>query len=373
MKVGLLSFPIHASHGCLLQMYALKTTLEKLGHEVVLVDRRFPIPSYPKYVLLVTKRIIKKILGRSGNGIFYRSYEHPCIMRPFASFIDRFLYPRTKSYYNSEGLKELVTSDFDAYITGSDQIWRPEYVPNIYDYFFQFLEHKNVIRVSYAASLGVDKWLFDEEQTRECRRLVKSFTSVSVREESGLSLCRDYLDISAVCVLDPTLLLNAEDYLKIINFSRDVKHRIACYILDKSSNILNEIQVLSEELKKPVLNVLTETDSSVAPLEERIPNSIEFWLDNVANSEYIVVDSFHAMVFSILFKKQFVVFMNENRGCARFESLLKKIGLEDRIVRNGVALIDVLSVPIDWTVVDDRLNELRRESLDFLVKSLAVK
>lgn len=372
MKVGLLSFPIHASHGCLLQMYALKTTLEKLGHEVVLIDRRFPIPNYPRFVLLIIKRLIKIILGRRVDGIFYRSYVHPHIMRPFSSFIDKFLSPRTKSYYNSRGLRYLSSEDFDAYVTGSDQIWRPEYVPNIYDYFFQFLGDRKVKRISYAASFGVDNWLFDEEQTLKCKWLATKFSSISVREESGILLCRNYLDADAVCVLDPTLLLTADDYLRIIDNSNIRKKQIACYILDKSSEITDEIRCLSKKINMPYLNVLTQTDNSTVSLKEKIPNSIEFWLDNLANSEYIVVDSFHAMVFSILFKKQFVVFMNQNRGCARFESLLKKLGLENRIVRKNTSLIDVLNVPVDWDIVDSRLDKLRRESVDFLIKSLTV-
>ena len=107
---------------------------------------------------------------------------------------------------------------FDAYVVGSDQVWRPTYNlgDKLFDMYLAFADGQQVKRLSYAASFGVDKWEYSDDQTRICSELAKQFDAISVREKSGVKLCADNLGVDAIHVLDPTMLLDPSDYNKLI-------------------------------------------------------------------------------------------------------------------------------------------------------------
>ena len=105
----------------------------------------------------------------------------------------------------------LNPNDFDAFIVGSDQVWRRLYMPDIYREYLSFAEGWNVRRISYAASFGTEEWEYSPLETTECRRLLQKFDAVSVREASGVSLCKKHFGVEAVHVVDPTLLLDRDE------------------------------------------------------------------------------------------------------------------------------------------------------------------
>ena len=136
-------------------------------------------------------------------------------------------------------LNLLNEKDFDAIIVGSDQVWRTCYNPQIENAFLDFAkEWKHVRRIAYAPSFGIDEWEYSEEQTQKCRQLVQKFDAVSVREVSGVKLCREYLGVEAKHVLDPTMLLDKEDYLYLISRAEVVRHSntLLQYVLDKNED-----------------------------------------------------------------------------------------------------------------------------------------
>ena len=117
-------------------------------------------------------------------------------------------------------INKFIKGKYDYVVIGSDQTWRPSISADIYNFFLDFLQDENQIKkIAYATSFGTDQWEFSEEQEKRCKQLVKQFDAVSVREESGISLCQQFLDVDAEHVLDPTLLLKQEDYLKIVHAS----------------------------------------------------------------------------------------------------------------------------------------------------------
>src|SRR5690606_30541311 len=136
---------------------------------------------------------------------------------------------------------------FSAVVVGSDQVWRPRYSPNIYNFFLDFLKNNSTIKkVAYAASFGTEDWEYTEEQTREARELIKHFNAVSVRESSGVLLCDKYLNRKdAVHVLDPTLLLKAEDYNQLINKTKK-EIGLFTYVLDETKEKLDFIKQCSK-------------------------------------------------------------------------------------------------------------------------------
>jgi exopolysaccharide biosynthesis predicted pyruvyltransferase EpsI len=153
-----------------------------------------------------------------------------------------------------------------------------------------------------------------------------------------------------------------------------IKDGIISYILDKEPKKIETIAKISSMLnvKNQFISNLDSYDYS-RPIEKRKAVSIEQWLAGFANAEYVITDSFHGCVFSIIFNKPFWVIVNKSRGAARFESLLKLFGLENRIISGNEVNQDTVLTPIDWSYVNSKLNNLKEFSLTFLKNALNKK
>lgn len=379
MKIGIITQPLAVNYGGLLQNYALQQTLLRLGHEVYTINRNnlprifsAPCTARIKYYI---KQHIKWLLGRPASPLRGEYLE-------ISKYCRRFLYDNiitTKMFRNQAELLKIVNSyNFDAYVVGSDQVWRPCYSENIYNGFLDFCQDvKGVKRIAYAASFGVDEWEFSEEQTQECKRLVKLFDAVSVREDSGVHLCEDYFDVDALHVLDPTLLLEQEDYIKLAEEMKDPisSGELFCYILDNNQEIGNAIQNISSKLSLKAFEVKAKKNNyNMRKWGEKISDYVipspTKWLRAFMDAKMVFTDSFHGCVFSIIFNKPFWVIGNEGRGNARFDSLLKLFNLEGRRVDiNSVENIN-LDTPIDWDKVNRIKIEWQIRSLNFLRENL---
>lgn len=371
MKVALLVFPFHYSHGCILQTYALYSKLKEFGHDVTILDRQPHKASVPRWGLTVAKRITKYVLRGYRGGVFYRSWFPNALMKEQQSFIDCFKKDIRTVYSTSELRQVVASGGFEAIVVGSDQTWRPCYVSNVMDYWLEFAFDMPITRVAYAPSFGVDIWEYNEDQTARCKKLACLFKGLSVREESGVKMCKDYLNIEAKHVLDPTLLWDSRFYSPIAEKSPVKKSGCQCYFLDKSLEKVAIAEKVAKTLNLEVNYINTRTEDAEAPLKERIAPSIEKWLGGFYYGDFIVVDSFHAMVFSILFKKSFVVIGNMKRGLSRFESLLGELGLKDRLITNADSLDALINKDIDWIEVDEKLNKNRLLSISFLKGKLS--
>ena len=265
---------------------------------------------------------------------------------------------------------------FDAYIVGSDQVWRPIYSYGISNYFLDFTVGKDVKRIAYSASFGTDQWEFTTEQTAVCSELAKQFDAISVREDSGVGLCRKYLNIDAVQMPDPTLLLDKNDYLEIIkNDCPENSHSggIFTYILDDSEIKRSIVQKVSSKLKLNSFSVMPQAQFKNVGrkgIEKCIYPPVAEWLQGFADADFVVTDSFHGTVFSIIFNKPFISIANGKRGTSRFTSLLKTFGLEDRLIYWDKDLKDCLLSDIDFAGINTVHKKKREEALKFLTNSL---
>ena len=371
MRVALLVFPIHYSHGCILQTYALYSKLKEIGHDVTILDRQPQKVSLPRWGVSVAKRMAKYILKGYRGGVFYRGGFPETIMKEQQSFIDGFKKNIT-TVYSTEELRQIVVSGgFEAIVVGSDQTWRPCYVPNVMDYWLEFVSDIPIIKVAYAPSFGVDKWEYDDDQTARCKKLARLFKALSVREDSGVKLCKEYLDVQTKHVLDPTLLWDRKFYTPIAEKSTMKKGGCQCYFLDKSPEKVAIAEKVAIRLNLEVNYINTRTEDTDAPLNERIAPAIEKWLAGFLYGDFIVVDSFHAMVFSIIFQKPFIVIGNLERGLSRFESLLSLIGLKDRLITDSNRVDFLISQGINWGEIDCEIEKQRIQSLDLIKVSLS--
>lgn len=369
MRIGILTLPLHTNYGGILQAYALQTVLERMGHDVCLIEKRWkPVRlTLWKTPFVYGKRILRNITGHPFP-IFYEqkiNRERPIIRQNTDKFIDKYIKRRLVA-----DLSDIQEKDFDAIVVGSDQIWRPKYFPDIENSFLYFTAGWSIRRVAYAASFGTDEWEYSPEQTAHCKDLVKEFDAVSVREKSGVDLCRDYLGVKAVHVLDPTMLMRKEDYMRLYEKANTPKSRgtLLCYILDNTSEKMALIEKIASEKHLIPFMVNAKKENSMAPLEVRIQPPLEQWLRGFHDAEFVVTDSFHACVFSILFNKPFITIGNADRGMSRFTSLLSAFGLDDRLITEHAEYS--LNTIINWEKVNSLLDDKRNLSLKFLSDNL---
>lgn len=372
MKVALFIFRFGPSHGSILQTYALTRTLEKMGHKVTIIDRQKPVSLNDFYLCL--RRVVKGLLnGRLSLHDFYLGSFSQHVMKNLNKFLSTELCPQTITIKTDKDLQKIGKGDFDAFIVGSDQTWRPKYVYNIYNYFLDFVpKERDVKRIAYAVSFGTSEWEYSPDQELKCKVLASRFDGVSVREEDGVRLCKEFLDIDSIHVLDPTLLLKEIDYLRLISGREKCDDKYLGFnFLDFSTKKMEMVSHVSYFMDLPVRQINSMTENPAASAHDRVAPSIEEWLCGIANSQFVIVDSFHATVFAIIFHKEFISIGNERRGLSRFKSLLKITGLEDRLVYENESLKEErFFSKINWDEVDSKLANYRDLSLSFLQELL---
>lgn len=370
MKIGIVTLPLRLNYGGILQNWALQTVLRRMGHDVVTLD---PQPyfrlSWKRLPFAYTKRILKCLLGLQREIRTERRLNREFVVKQanLRPFIDK----NIKIYYY-RNLKEFSSEDFDALIVGSDQVWRPKYNKSwgrhLRNMFLDFAVNWNVRRIAYGASFGTDQWEYTKKKTRACARMLQYFDTVSVREVSGVKLCKEWFGRDDVMqVLDPTLLLDKEDYEKIVEDAGTPKSpgNMMCYLLDMTDEEEALIQYIATERQLIPFHTNARLSDKTLPLEEHIQPPLEKWLRGFMDAELVVTDSFHACVFSIIFRKPFLVIGNEKRGLSRYYSLLSLFGMEGHLLLHPADYrsdMD-LSLSVD---LHERLSLWQQKSMDFL-------
>jgi hypothetical protein len=344
MNIRILTFSKENSFGANLQCYALSKVLINMEHKVEIIDFRLP----EKH---------STILGEIGSYISH-------IL--FVQFRKKFLPKFTRHYKNR---KDLVNNlpYADCYIVGSDQVWNTEITKELaINYFLDFVPN-NKKRVAYAASFGNKQWKETKEDNL-IKDALSKFNAIGVREESGLTILNSWFNIQGEIVLDPTLLLkNYDEILSDTNFEDGT---LVSYRLVNDSLYPDQVLELAKRLNlKPVL------------LNHRRPHrgftyrafvGVKGWLKSISNSSFIITDSFHCMVFAIIFRKKFIVIPSHPLRTSRLTDLLEKLDIKDRFytklsdLQNTTKWMD----PIDYTKIHERLENERNKSLSFLKNSL---
>ena len=352
MKIALLNLPVDNNYGGHLQRYALMKVLQRMGHDVTHINLRFGffLPWYKKPFSDAKRVILKYLLGKdikiNQECLLRQQYEERCAVTE--PFYQRYI-KHTEPITDLRKLKDL--HGFDAFVVGSDQVWRKKIAGKyLSTMFLDFLPaDATVKRIAYGVSLGVAENELNQEEVNRLSELYKRFDAVSVREDSALDLFIGYgwTNPQAIQVLDPTLLLTKDDYMQLIDNASTVpsKGNMFCYILDKTEEKSQLIKQKAEDLQlKPFELGLTDDK----------PASMEQWLRSFADSKYIVTDSYHGVVFSIIFNKPFSLVKNRFRGNARFDSLYQ--------------LLQFQREKFDWISINNELITLRNVSSEILKK-----
>ena len=346
MRIGIMTFHWATNYGAVLQAYALQETLNSMGHEAVLIDY-YP-PKFKKTLLncLRNKRVY--LIPRSIRNVKKEKKIEP--------FREKYL-KRTAYYASSKQLRKLEMN-FDCYICGSDQVWNQSFVRSSeqkknFVYFLDFVPDDKII-ASYAASFGASS--YPEDLQEELKAVLLRFNAISVREQSGVEIIQRLKIDNVQLVPDPTLLLAPERYEALLEEENKGK-----YVF---SYMLHGKQADAEEL----LNVLGKRQNEIRVCGNE---GVEQWLKKIHDASFVVTNSFHGTVFSILFHRPFAAVLIKGSGMNdRIITLLKALGLEARIYQGDAAMLDA---DIDWAYVDAQLKEYTQGGNSYLENVLSLK
>lgn len=384
MEILILTQPLHTNYGGLLQAYALQQILKGMGHDVVTdrlgVVRKLPLWNRALRFLYhaVQFCILKNYRYYPYRYLFVSFDKESKAKRSIAVNTERFVNTHIDTIdlltRSNESVIDAVRQ-FDAIVVGSDQVWRAT-MSDIPTYFLSFTKAINVKRIAYAASFGTDDLNeYSKMDMKIASESIKLFDAVSVREKSGVHLCRDYFKMDAVHVLDPTMLLSKDDYLKLIEEEDKPcsENILLTYVLDRTQEKNDIIQRVGEALHLTSCeNGAVKYFSNVVEsnVSECIYPSVSRWVAGFRDAQFVVTDSFHGTVFSIIFNKPFVAILNSKRGSSRFISLLSVLGLENRLISTTNDLLEEHLKPIDYTEVNKILNDWRYLSISFMERHL---
>ncbi|MBO4840476.1 MAG: polysaccharide pyruvyl transferase family protein [Bacteroidaceae bacterium] len=380
MKIGIVTFwQTRDNYGQMLQCWALQHQLLAMGHEPFLIRYRHT-EAFDFNFKISIKNFIKNFIRFRFSRLFPKRTILPPLSdkdleRDFESFKSKYLFMSSNEYLSIKDLRR-QPPEADCYIVGSDQVWsKLLYFDESKAFFLDFGKRK-VKRISYAASFSFDA--YPKTIQNKLAHSLSAFNSISVRESTGVKICKD-VGYEAELVVDPTLLLQFDEYLKIFSISNAARKGIYVYVL----NIRKADEIGWEELKNYAER--TGEELKITPAsgyfaaqelfeEARYEYSqIPQWISNIANARLVVTTSFHGIVFCLLAHTPFVYVPLKgeySRGNNRVLDLFDYLGVKSGIYNEGFEYSTFNSTHIDWANIDKKIDSLRRKSLDFLESAL---
>lgn len=320
------------NYGAMLTAYALQKTLL----------------FYSNSKLVDNQRIFNKEINKNYN--FYQQ------------FIDK----RLDKTLKINNIKDILKLNFSTktFIVGSDQVFRPIYTNKMLDQYLLNFVRIDSKKVAFSASFGVNKEEFIQENSNEViermKTSLKSFDFVSVREKSGVEICRDLFDIKAEWIIDPVFILDRDKWDELINdATQNYSNKIISYVLDTSKEYKKAYKYLSKQHNAEVIELANSNES------------VENWLKAIRDCKFLITDSFHGMCFAIIFNKPFICLANKKRGATRFKSILEMLNIDYQCIDsvNDIYKKDCI-FKVDYDVVNKYIGEERQRGLDFLEMAL---
>ncbi|EWS66202.1 Polysaccharide pyruvyl transferase [Hydrogenophaga sp. T4] len=377
LRIGILTFHFSDNYGAALQAYALRRWFVEHGHEPRFIDYKpahierggqLTLPTSPaklkanlKTIYLTASSFANRHFGNRGQ------------REKFTLFREHFLGIKNGSTLSDTYETLDAARSFDLIVAGSDQIWSPSqhfgFDPN---YFLAFAGNYRARKISYAASFGRDQVSSSEEA--QLPNLLQNFDAISVREASGIPLVERAIGCRPANVPDPTLLHN--NYSELTDRA-SYKHEdpyIFCYGLRSPDNIRQTADLVSKQLKCPILSPHNPHRRWIEIGNTVYPDPSE-WVSLMKNARFVVTNSFHGTVFALLFKKPFIVagLTGERVSAnARAINLLRAVHLESRFTStfSEQHVKTLMANEIDWAEVDKRLADLRQTGNEFLTMQL---
>lgn len=359
MRVGIMTFHNVINYGGVLQCYALQQTLVEEGYDVEIINyensyfKKFYSPLY------ISSPFFRKTL--------YMIYAFPQKCKRKIKFADfRKKYLQESSLYTAQNINT-VNGKYDAIVVGSDQVWNLVLTNNDENYFIPFVNKGK--KIAYAASIGLKE--IPQELKNKYETLIKGFGRISVREESAANIINDLTGEKPQVCIDPVLLLGEKGWNSIANDSQLLAKEkyILVYKINKSI-CYKAAKRLQEETGLKVVVIKPDKTCDRTFCKFKCISPVEF-VSLFSRAQYIVTDSFHGTVFSILFGKKFAYYRDQSKDNrnVRILNLLDSLGLNSRC---NDTVEDVLRVieEIDYSNVSAKLEIQREISKKYLLNSI---
>lgn len=356
-RIGIITYHRSYNYGSVLQAYALSRYLSK-DHDVKVIDF-IQTKDFKQYrlVRIYRKNTLKRLLED-----FKDLNRNKRRKENFQNFVEKYI-PLTKcTYKNIKKMNEL-NNEFDVFICGSDQIWNPACTNGPEPAFYLQFADPDKNKVSYAPSIAhID---IDDKYKENMKKYINYLDHISIREQSSEALMKELTNKKVTVAIDPTLLLDSKDY-ESITFSIHSTSFIFVYMLEYSEELIKYAADLSSKTGKKIYYISKEDRPEYKNGENLYGCSPEEFLGLIKDSAYVVTNSFHATVFSVLFEKQFVTFKTK-LSFARMTNLLNSIGLSERIYTDDFDI----NKKIYYQNAKERLEKFKESSKEFLKSSLS--
>ena len=389
MKIGIVTFVKCDNYGAELQAYALQWKLNQLGYDAELIDlqkiekdlasnassilpaikNRFKVYGWKapfEIGKLVVDVLQRKLAAKKNESNAEEKHKL------FLDFFDKFIR-HSNRYYTIEEIRQATDLPYDVYIAGSDQIWNYMHNDNLDVYFLEFAKEFGARRISYAASISAAS--IPANYQDEYRYLLKNIQYLSVRELHGAKLIKELTGRDVEVVLDPTLLVTSEEWLNnVAKNPLSGEKYVLVYTLSGSKYIQELCDNIAGRLGCKVVNMkINFRKDDSGKMTDLFDLGPQEWVGLISGASYVVTDSFHGTAFSINFNKPFTTLVNPVSNMnSRVLSILKIMGLEDRIIYDDGTRKMPKELYVDYTEVNKRMEEWRHKSLSFIKKSLDV-
>lgn len=354
MKIGILTFHSALNHGAVLQAYATQLLLERMGHEVEIINyENHKIKStYEIKVVFSTnlKNTIVSIIVVLFNTIKKRKYR---------LFIDKYLHLSEVVC----GATDSILSKYDIVIVGSDQVWNPNLTGGFDKLYWGEFYQKGKI-LAWSASAKENSFAANDEI--KIKSYLKNFDAISVREKTIKLFLENLVDKQIWVTLDPTLLLSRNDWAKLSHPVKE-KNYVLVYAMQDEYLVEHMGRILAKKLNKYLIVLNANVNAKIKKGYKQCANPLDF-ISYIAHADYVVSASFHGTAFSILFEKQFFCFIRKGQTNMRIESLLETVHLKNRIINEENDFISISN--IDFTNISALLEKEKSLTLSFLRNNL---
>ncbi len=341
MQIALFTIWHVKNYGAELQTYATIRALEALGHTVTVIDYR----PYNKNIKQKIANIIINLTPAHYN---------------FIKFWAKYISNKTIRYNSLKQLRERPPKA-DMYIVGSDQVWNIDITKEHYLAYFLDFGDISIPKISYASSIGENNWKWTN-LTNIIKSKLDKFRNISCRESTGVKILKEQFDIEAELVLDPTLLHTSYPELTGAVHERNT---LVYYPLNKYDDEF-KYRNLARELNLIYLN--TNKRKMISRTIAWSRTSIIDWVKNIASAKFVVTPSFHGLAFSLIYHRQFAIIGTNSSRNSRISDLLNSLGIADRYFDSFEKFYEskIWEYPIDYQLIDYRLNILRDKSWHYL-------
>lgn len=372
-KIGIITYHKFNNCGSMLQAYALQRYLELSGYDAEIINYIIKDNKENK-ISIINNRIKRFLLSKKRKTMIFKMKHSELIKKnkeSFEKFYNNYIKLGDKLYNTEEELKKDLPR-YDVYMVGSDQMWNP-YIKIRSDAFYLSFVPEKLKKVSYAPSIGGN--VISEKYQMQMKKYLQKFDFLSCRDKKGCEILSKLLKREVTHVVDPTLLLDENEWKKIESKVEEVEENfILCYFLGNKKENIDFANKLGKEKNCKVYYIYTLANDIIDGNEYLFNVGPQEFIWLIRHAKYVCTDSFHGTIFSINFNKNFYAFTKRKDGEGsdnnRIYGILQEFNLENRLMNNGLHYEIKEINDIEYTEIVPILNEKIERSKEYLSKAL---